>query len=225
MTYMGSPPCFGNKVEVILELRKLLRRCGKPPASRADFSESHWPSWTISLSRSVHPCLHGARRERDSKNLVAFDFGKRLRRFWRLQGQNRRRHFATGHPIDRRCLTLAQLDPSRSRGRDRGPNTGAGWGLPVIDRDALAGQIGYRFDFRAGQENRNQMVSVVRRPSRGLFGVAAHSFRMVGTVGVVSFRFRRWDLCGGGTACRTRIPVLRPLCLGAGNGVACAPQI
>jgi hypothetical protein len=29
------------------------------------------------------------------------------------------------------------LDASRSRGRDRGPNTGAGWGLPVVDRNAL----------------------------------------------------------------------------------------
>jgi hypothetical protein len=97
--------------------------------------------------------------------------------------------------------------------------------LAVIDRNALAGQIRYRFDFRAGQENRNQTVSVVRRPSRGLFGVAAHSFRMVGTVGGVSFRFRPWNRCGGGTACGTRIPVLRSLGIGAGSGVTRGLQI
>jgi hypothetical protein len=32
---------------------------------------------------------------------------------------------------------LSTVSFSRSRGRDRDPNTGAGWGLPVVDRIAL----------------------------------------------------------------------------------------
>ena len=81
----------------------------------------------------VVPSMNEA--ERDSKYLEACDFGKPLRRFRRHQSQNRSRHLSTDQPIDRLRLTPAQLDFSRPRCRDRGPDTIVGRRMPVIYRN------------------------------------------------------------------------------------------
>jgi hypothetical protein len=52
-------------------------------------------------------------------------------RKWRLSGASPLADFSESH------WPLWTVSFSRSRGRDRDPNTGAGWGLPVVDRIAL----------------------------------------------------------------------------------------
>jgi hypothetical protein len=88
-----------------------------------------------------------------------------------MREANRSRHFSVGHPIDRGRFALAQLDFSRARCRDRGPDTAVRCGLPGIYRNACAGQIRNRLDPGASHDNRDQMVGIVWRRSCGLFGV------------------------------------------------------
>src|ERR1700730_6996554 len=108
-------------------------------------------------------CLQGARRERDVKNLEAGDFGNPLRRRRRYQSQNGGGYLSVNQPIDRRRLTLAELDFRRPRCNDRGPDTAVGRRIPVVDRNHLAGQIGDRRDVGRSHENGNQKVCVIGR--------------------------------------------------------------
>ena len=96
-------------------------------------------------------CLQSTRREWDitrpewdTKNLKACDFRKPLRRFRRYQSQNGSRHFSTDHPVDGLRLTVAQLDFRGPRCHDRGPDITARCRIPVIYRNDLTAQIGYR---------------------------------------------------------------------------------
>src|SRR5258707_1818718 len=85
----------------------------------------------------VVPTMNEA--DRDSKYLEARDLGNPLRRFRRHQGQNRGRHLSTDQPIDRLRLTPAQLNFSRPRCRDRGPDTIVRRRMPVIYRNDFTG--------------------------------------------------------------------------------------
>ncbi len=78
-------------------------------------------------------------RERDSKDVEARDLGKPLRRFCRHQSQNRGRHLSIDQPIDRLRLSPAQLDISRPRCRDRGPDTIVRRRMPVVYRNDFTG--------------------------------------------------------------------------------------
>src|SRR5882724_299998 len=94
----------------------------------------------------VVPSMNEA-RERNSKDVEARDLWKPLRRFRRHQSQNRGRHLSIDQPIDRLRLSPAQLDISRPRCRDRGPDTIVRRRMPVVYRNDFTGWIGYRRDF------------------------------------------------------------------------------
>ena len=106
------------------------------------------------------------RRQRDAEDPEACDFRRPLRRFRIRRGQNRSRHLAVDQPVERPGLAVAELDLRRPRRDDRGSDIGAGRGLPVIDRNALVGQIGDRLDFGARHHEREPMACVVRRRRR-----------------------------------------------------------
>src|SRR5450631_1973392 len=156
-------------------------------------------------TRGFQSCLYRTRRERDAKNLEACDFGKPLGRFRIHRSQNRSRYFSTDQPIDRPRLTVAQLDFSCPRCRDRGPDTIVRRRLSVIYRNLFVGQIGYRLDFWASHEKRNQIVGVIWRRGCGFFGIAQrHGLRAVGTAGITRFLFRHLSYRGGRHALRER---------------------
>ena len=109
------------------------------------------PGSLISTPRS-EVRLQGPRRERYAEDLEAFDVGKPLRGFRRNQGQNRGRYISVDQPVDRLGLTFAEPGFSGACRRDRSPDTRARCGLPVLYRNILVSQIGYRLDFRTNHE-------------------------------------------------------------------------
>ena len=113
--------------------------------------------------------------------------------------KNRGRHLATDQPIDRFRGRLLELYFSGSRGRDRGSDGRTGCGLPLPDRDLLAGKVGHRFDLRTRHQKSDPIVGVVCRHGCGLFGIAGLSgFGTSGRFGVIRF------LSGGGGSTRGR---------------------
>jgi hypothetical protein len=91
--------------------------------------------------------------------------------------------------------------------------------LSVIYRDLFVGQIGYRLDFWASYEKRNQVVSVIWQRGCGFFGIAQrHGLRAVGTAAIIRFVFRRLSHRGGRRVLRERRRYLLLYCSGTGTG-------
>ena len=163
----------------------------------------------VRFTSPVGPPL-GRGEERDLKGLEACDRRKPLRSLRSDQGQNRGRHLSVDQPIDRRRRPFAELDFARPRRHDRGPDTAVGRGVPVVDRNRLAGEVGYRFDVRSNHQNGNQTVGVIGR--RGC-GVATRLWlRTIGTVFAARFGVRRRRHSNGRRSLREH-PGGRRVCL------------
>jgi hypothetical protein len=119
--------------------------------------------------------LRRTRRKRNLKSPEACDLREVRRRVRGDQGHDSCRHLSIHQSIDRRVGCCAQLDLWCSRRHDCDPDIDAGWRIPFIDRDVLAGEIGYRPDLQTDHDNGNQEIRVAGRSTR--FGAVARSGR------------------------------------------------